>query len=1014
MVKFLLQRPIAVIMTFVALVIVGCITYFALPVSLLPAIDIPRIIVRVESNNSSSREIESTVTAPLRRQLQQVGGLDDIRSISYDGHADITLTFDYGVDTDLAFIEVNEKIDAAMSYLPRSLDRPRAVKASATDIPVVYLQLTLRDGTDSEARFIEMVEIADNVVRRSIEQMQEIAMVDVTGIPSRYIRIVPDLTKTHSAGITADEIETTVNANNYSPGAMTVRDGYYEYHINVANQLRTVDDVKNICLNHNGRLFRLGDIADIELAAGDDHGISTYNGKRAVTLAIIKHDSENIDRMRSALDATIGWLSAQYPDIDITVSRNQTELLDFTISNLLQNLVLGLIFVFLITALFMHDLRTPVVIGVSIVVALFLTMLLFYLFGVSLNIISLSGLILAVGMMIDNSVIVTENITQWRQHGHSVTEACDRGTTEMITPMLSSTLTTIAVFLPLIFLSGIAGAIFADQAFSISAGLIASYITGIALLPVLYSLTQGRRGNKTTTGGNYRYDRAMNHIYDRVIDSVFSHKRLWIAILILLLPLCWLLFRTLHVEKMPQITHHETLADIKWNESLTSAESRDRIDKITAIAGNDADETSAYIGPQDYLLDDGNRLQQSEAQLYVKCSDSATLDSTTTKIRDHISSHYPLATVSFMPPENVFEKIFTSSDPMVEARLSPKSGTAKSDPTDYMAMRHLIDTQTGDSSTGMPVIPRLSVTVDDERLALYRVGYDEVTGRLRDAFKNRQITTLRSFNQYTPISFGAKDKSLEQVLSQTLATTTPDAEGKQSLIPLSSLVSLGETSGFAHIVSGKSGEYLPVAFADPADPARLIDKVTETVRADNGWDIELSGQYFANNRMMNELTWVLIISLILMYFIMCAQFESFVQPLVVLIEIPVDTAFALLTLWIFGYTLNLMSAIGIIVSCGIVVNDSILKLDAINQLRRTGMPLIEAIHTAGRRRLRPILMTSLTTILAMLPILFTSDMGSELQQPLAVAMIGAMVAGTLVSIFLIPLVYYLIYRNAKV
>ncbi|MDE7396184.1 MAG: efflux RND transporter permease subunit, partial [Muribaculum sp.] len=373
MVKFLLQRPIAVIMAFLAIVIVGCVTYFTLPVSLLPSIDIPRIMVRVESDNASAREIENTVTATLRRQLQQVGGLNEIKSSSHDGYATIALSFEYGTDTDLAFIEVNEKIDAAMGYLPREVQRPRVVKASATDIPVVYLQLTLKDGY-SEDRFVELAEIADNTVRRSIEQMPEVAMVDVSGIPARYIRVVPDLKKTHSIGLTADDIENSIKANNYTPGAMTVRDGYYEYSISVSNQLRDINDIKNIFIRHNGRLFRLGDIADIDIATLNEHGESIYNGNRAITMAVIKHDNENIDRMKTALATTIGWLSAQYPEISIKESRNQTELLDYTISNLLQNLVLGMILVFFITAIFMHDMRTPFIIGLSIIVALILTM----------------------------------------------------------------------------------------------------------------------------------------------------------------------------------------------------------------------------------------------------------------------------------------------------------------------------------------------------------------------------------------------------------------------------------------------------------------------------------------------------------------------------------------------------------------------------------------------------------------------------------------------------------------
>ncbi len=479
-------------MAFLACLIVGLVTYFTLPVSLLPAIAIPHITVQITGDNSGARELENNVTAPVRRQLLQVSGLHEINSRTRDGMAVINLEFDYGVNTDLAFIEVNEKIDAAMNSLPKDTKRPKAIKASATDIPVLYLNLTLRDNepyTDpDETKFLQMCDLADNVVRRRIEQLPEIAMADVTGIPGQYLRIVPDEKKMRVAGVTISDIESALEANNAEPGSMTVRDGYYEYNVHVSNQLRTVEDVENIYIRNGDRLLQLRDFASVSIVAEGEDGYSYSDGKRAVTLAIIKQSEENMDAMKESLRSTAEYFSKLYPDIEFTESRNQTELLDYTISNLVQNLILGFILVFVVTALFMGDMRASIIIGSSIVVSIIITFLLFYLFHVSVNIISLSGLILAVGMMIDNSVIVTENITQYRHRGMSLLRSCDAGTTEMITPMLSSSLTTVAVFLPLIFMSGIAGAIFTDQAFSITAGLAVSYIVGIMLLPVIYLL----------------------------------------------------------------------------------------------------------------------------------------------------------------------------------------------------------------------------------------------------------------------------------------------------------------------------------------------------------------------------------------------------------------------------------------------------------------------------------------------------------------------------------------------
>ncbi len=470
MVEFLLKRPIAVIMAFLAVVILGCVTFVTLPVSLLPDVAIPHISVQVTGENMSARELENSMVTPLRRQLMQVSGLSDIDSETRDASAVINLTMDYGVNTDLAFIEVNEKIDAAMNSLPRDASRPKAIKASATDIPVVYLQMTL-NGEENDDRFIEMCDVADNIVRRRLEQLQEVSMVDVTGISGKELRLQPDKGYMQSAGITTADIENILNANNAEPGSMTVRDGYYEYNIHISNQLRTPDDVKDVRLMKRGRMHRLGDFCKVETVEKMPSGYSTYNGRRAVTMAVIKHDAESMDAMEEAVDKTISYFSAKYPDISFSKSRSQTQLLDFTINNLEQNLILGLILVFVVCALFMRSIRLPFVIGITIIVAVIITFLLFYFFHVSINIISLAGLILAVGMMIDNSVIVAENITQYRRRGYSLMQSCIAGTNEMITPMLSSSLTTVAVFVPLVFMSGIAGAIFSDQAFAITAGL---------------------------------------------------------------------------------------------------------------------------------------------------------------------------------------------------------------------------------------------------------------------------------------------------------------------------------------------------------------------------------------------------------------------------------------------------------------------------------------------------------------------------------------------------------------
>ena len=593
--------------------------------------------------------------------------------------------------------------------------------------------------------------------------------------------------------------------------------------------------------------------------------------------------------------------------------------------------------------------------------------------------------------------------------------ACAAGTTEVITPMLSSSLTTIAVFVPLIFMSGIAGAIFMDQAFSIAAGLFVSYITGIMLLPVLYLLFY-RMGIRGKGFLSKRFDNSqkndwLERAYNGGIDWVFSHKKLSTVLTLATLPLCVFFFFYLEKERMPEIEQNELVMRIEWNENIHVDENRRRVDALMKQADGQVMEHTAYVGMQDYILNGGSELSATEAELYFKTEQPEGIAPLQELLTKEVKAKYPLAVLTFSPPETIFEKLFVTGEADVVAQLHPNNRTQAPDPQVLQQLEADIMHRTGLSTEGIAFRNQMNLVVDRERLLLYNVAYNELTRELRTAFKENKVSTLRSYQQYLPVGIAGEERTINDILGTTLVQTQPNALGETSYIPLSSLVKVVSSEDLKSITAGKNGEYIPVSFYDVEDAPKLMEDVKQTVRETDGWEVDFSGSFFSNEKMIGELTVILFVSILLMYFILCSQFESFLQPLIVLVEIPIDIAFALTSLWLFGHTLNLMSAIGIIVTCGIVVNDSILKLDSINELRKKGTPLMEAIHTAGLRRLRPIIMTSLTTIMAMVPLLFSSDMGSELQKPLAIAMIGSMLLGTLVSLFIIPLIYWFIYRK---
>jgi multidrug efflux pump subunit AcrB len=1031
-------------MVFTAFFILGIITYMNIPVSLLPDIAIPEITVQISGQNASARELENTSVRPIRQQLMQVSKLRDIRSETRDGSAVIFLTFEYGANTDLSFIEVNEKIDQAMGYLPREIERPRVIKASATDIPVFNLNLTLRSDIGFEStdvpKFIELSEFAETVIRRRFEQLSQVAMVDISGMMKRQVLISPDRILMDVSGLSLSDIESALNSNNVEPGNMTVRDGYYEYVIRFSSILRTIEDIRNIYIRKNDRIYQLRDFAKVETVPEKEKGMAIYNGKRSIVLSVIKQSEENMSNMQKAMNAEVERFRHDFPEIEFNVTQNQTELLDYTISNLQQNLLLAFIFVFLVSVIFLKDGRLSLIIGLGLFVSLVISLLFFYLFNISLNVVSLTGLILASGNMIDNSIVVGDNIGQHRRR-LPLPDACASGTREIAIPMLSSALTNISVFAPLIFLSGMAGAIFFDQAFSVTVGLLVSYLTGIVFIPVLYKVIYSagmprmfrrfsRKKHRATPvnpessldGGHSQTpaepekepkEALAFRLYDAGINWVFSHKILTFAMMFATLPLCAWLFMIIPKEKMPDINQSEVLIEIDWNQNIHLQENYERCLDLSRMLSGVAEENSTLTGQQQFLLNREKEQTSSESEFYVRTKTAKEIPVLKEKVTEYISEKYPDALITFTPVGTIFEKIFSTgeADLVVEYYTVNKAREISSGI--IRELEQNIEEITGEPPVGNSFLHQLNLRIDREKLLLYKISSDLIVRTLRTAFKENRFATLRSQQQYLPIILGDDEKTVQEIIDETLIEISQNDDQSRNRLALSTFVSVTRSEDLKTIVAGKAGEYIPFYYYETDIPEKIIETVSQDSLGDTEWDVNFSGTFFSNRKMINEMIVILFISVLLMFFILSSQFENFKQPLIILFEIPIDITFALALLLVTGHSLNLMSAIGLVVTSGIIINDSILKVDVMNQLRREGYPLMAAIHEAGRRRLKAIIMTSLTSIVCMVPLLFTSDLGSQLEKPLAVATIGGMIMGTPVSLFVVPMVYWWIYRKKE-
>ena len=1014
MVKFLIQRPIAVTVTLIALVVLSLVATRLIPVSLMPEIDIPEIVIKLNATGKPAREMEEQYVEKIRRQLLQVSHLKDIESTASNGQGNIRIIFNYGTNINYAFIEVNEKIDAIMHQMPDDFVRPRVIKTTATDIPVFYLNVNLKDLHDQK-QFMELSEFCEQVIKKRVEQLPEVAMADISGLEMPEIVLQVDMERLNLLGIDRSTFTNALKSNNYSVGNIKVRSGLYEFNVRYGALLSNRTDIENLLIKVNNRIFKLNELATIKIRPQQDKGIYLSNNQRSVTMAVIKKSNARMADLKTKTTELLELLRKDYPRLNFSVDRNQTDLLDYTLSNLRFGLLIGSFLAFFIMFLFLKDIKSPVLIGISVPVSLVISLMFFYLLGISINIISLSGLILGVGMMIDNAIIVIDNIVQYREKGDSVFKACIKGTNEVVRPLISSVLTTCAVFVPLIFIDGISGALFYDQAMAVVIGLGVSLLVSFTLIPVYFRMFYRNNDNKKAIESKSLFHKLQfyGHIensYSKGFDFVFRYRIIFFILPVFLIFGGYFVFTQIKKERFPALNQTEVLFNIDWNRNITVAENNKRMHSFLAANDSLIESSSAMVGEQDFMLDASNKQGASESQLYVQCKNEVTLNSTIERFNAYCGKNYPAAELKHTPPPTIFEKVFNKQDAPLALRLTNKNGNELPLTNEIKEISAKILAE-----TTIPINNKLrlqqyfEIVPNYERLLLYEVSVNELVTVLQKALNQLQVFTLKQGQYQVPVFLTGADKNLFQIIRSTKVR----AENKE-MIPLSALVAINENTDYKVLQGSKSGVFTVFNYnVEPKEADRIIDAANKVLKDYPHIEMEIKGSLIENVSLFKEMAIILLVSILLLYFILAAQFESLLQPIIVLIEIPIDIAGALFILWAAGYSLNLMSLIGLIVMTGIIINDSILKIDTINRLVKNKVPLMEAIHLGGKRRLKPIIMTSATTILAMVPFLFGNDMGSKLQQPLAVTVIGGMFIGTLVSLYFIPLCYYFLVRNKK-
>lgn len=1013
MLNFLLKKSTSVFMVFFALLLSGIFAYRQIPVSLLPKIDINEIIVIINYDKLSSRDLEKNIVSPIKQKLLQVSELKNFTSETYDGYSRIEISFEYGTDIEYANIEVNEKIDQAMRSLPRDLERPTVLKVSATDIPALNINIELKNDRLSTEEsginnYLPLSEFCNTVIKQRIEQLGEVAMVDVSGLVESQLEIIPNQSLMKNLGLSNNDIIRILNEQEIGNSSSVFSDGHFEFPLILTSSVTSIDDLKNILIKIGDRLIQLKDIALIREIPKEEKGGFFVNDNRAISMAVIKQSDSKVKDFRENILNLINEFEKDYPDISFQIAQDQTSILFFALSNLRNSLILGVVISILIMFFFIKNIQSPLIIGVILPVSIIISLLFFLLLNISINIISLSGLILCVGLMIDNSIIVIENISQHQEKNNTIFDSCIMGTNEVIRPILSSALTTCAVFVPLMFISGLAGALFYDQAIAISVGLFVSFAVSITLIPVLYFKLNTKRSGKHQQGFKTT-DNFLLKTYEKGFYKVFKRKKLFLSLFLSICILSSLAYMIVNKERLPRTSQNEYMIKITWQDNISASENIRITTTLCSTLNNEYD-LNIWCGKQQYLLNSGYNIKDSESLIYIKTDQLLEKKKLTGVINNYLSENNITANYDISPAENIFERIFSNDIPNLVVCIRNTKKLPIEPGRITMLSEAIEDSIPVKINCPIPLKDVINIKINMEKAMIYNVDFQTIKKAVVSGFQDQIIGVFQT-------GVGSKSILLKHKLTSTRELLSSNFVIKNNLgeyIPLEYLIEMEPDRDYKFITGDKAGEYLPIYLEFNKT---YLDKVRSFVKKkiakEGDFDISFKGALLDNIKLFDDLKFVLLISLTLLYFILAAQFESILQPFIVLLEIPINIFGSLVFIIIFGESLNIMSAIGIIVMSGITINDSILKVDTINrEFKKTGK-LMQSIKLAGAKRLRPILMTSLTTILSLIPLLFGNDLGSGIQKPLALAIIGGMTVGTFASIYFIPLFYYLLYRKMR-
>jgi len=1065
------ERRVTIVMIMTAIVLFGMVSLSRLNLNLLPDISYPTLTVRAELTGAAPVEIENLLTKPIEEAVGVVRNVRLVRSVSRSGQADVTIEFLWGTDMDMAGIDVREKLDVLL--LPLEASRPLLLRFDPSSEPIVRLGLlckpewTVESSTEdddavtparilhdpecgSDTRLKELRRLAEDRIKSELEAEEGTAAVKVSGGLEDEIQIRVDQQKLSQLGISIGQIAERIRVENVNLSGGRLEEGNQRFLVRTLNEFKNVDEFRDaIVADVAGRPVYLRDVATVEQGYKDREAITRVKGQESVELAIYKEGDANTVQVAERIQSRLQMLRSSLPaNFELITVYDQSKFISSAVSDVRLAAILGGLIAIFVLYGFLRDARATTIVGIAIPVSVIGTFLLMYTNDISLNIMSLGGIALAVGMLVDNSIVVLENIVRKKEQGEGIVEAAQNGTTEVAGAVVAATLTTIAVFFPMVFISGIAGQLFKDQALTVTFALAFSLLVALTLIPMLASLGAQSRyddgGDDRPAGWFTRsvafvvrmfgfvflairklfwallwaptwllqgFYKSIAAIYPGVLRWSLQHRAAVILVSLLLFLSTMALVPRLGSELIPQFSQGEFTANLRLPPGRPLAETDKAIQVAERVAaGIDAVELDYSVAGS------GNRL---DANPVDAGDNTGTLNITLkegsgreAENRTMAAMRAALATLPGVQYEFTRPSLLSFASPLqIEISGYDLAGLAKVSQSVVQRMSasdRFTDIKTSIESGN----PEIQIVFDQERAAklglTVRDIADSVVANVRGELATRYTWRDKKIDVLVR-SVDTRRSSIEEIRHLIV---NPGSERPVTLDAVATVTVSQGPSEIRRVAQDRVAIVSAnLAYGDLGAAAKEAGDIVSRIPMPAGISAIVSGQSEEMQDSFRSMQFALALAVFLVYLVMASQFESLIHPFVILFTIPLALVGAVLALYITGTTVNIVAFIGVIMLAGIVVNNAIVLVDLINQLRIQGQQRMEAILEAGTARLRPILMTSLTTTLGLLPMAMGFGEGSEVRTPMAITVIGGLTVSTLLTLVVIPVVYSLMDRK---